>query len=224
MLVKNHLHGIIHSDNATKPSLEKVTEVDIYEYPFLQPLETFSFDHNGARFKNEKMGVIVEIPKGTIEDGLTVNIKVGIALHGPFSYPTNMHPISPILFLCPQEEVRLLQPIKIILPHIMQDDSGVILLKAHHSDTDYNGEKTVHHFKPLESRAKVMSLFKHKKGNYCLFSLDHFCFTCIGKEDKQTVSNFGYSLTCVKPKVCKDCSDVYIYVSFNMPPCKEVSS
>ena len=224
MLVKNHLHGIIHSDNATKPSLEKVTEVDIYEYPFLQPLETFSFDHDGARFKNEKMGVIVEIPKGAIEDGLTVNIKVGIALHGPFSYPTNMHPISPILFLCPQEEVQLLQPIKIILPHIMQDDSGVILLKAHHSDTDYNGEKTVHHFKPLESRAKVMSLFKHKKGNYCLFSLDHFCFTCIGKEDKKTVSNFGYSLTCVKPKVCKDCSDVYIYVSFNMPPCKEVSS
>ena len=188
--------------------------------PFLQPLETLSFDHNGARYRNESMGVMIEIPKGAIEEGLTVDIKVGIALHGPFSYPTKMHPISPILFLCPQKEVQLLHPIKIVLPHIMQDDPEVILLKSHHSD--YNGKKSVHHFKPLECKTKV-SLFKHKKVNYCHFSLDHFCFVCIGEIDEQTARNIGYSLTCVKPKVCKNSPDeIYIYVSFNMPPCKQV--
>ena len=190
--------------------------------PFLQPLETLSFDHNGARYRNEKMGVMIEIPKGTIEEGLTVNIKVGIALHGPFNYPTSMHPVSPILFLCPQEEVQLLQPIKIVLPHIIEDDSGVILLKSHHSD--YNREKNEYQFQLMEPKAKVLSLFKHKKVNYCLFTLEHFCCFCIGKEKyEQIARNVGYSLTCVNPIACKNSPNKnYIYVSFNMPPCKEV--
>ena len=194
--------------------------------PFSQ-LEGFSVDHNGKRYRIETMGVMIEIPKGAIEEGLTVNIKVGIAMHGPFSYPTDMHPISPILFLCPQEKVQLLQPIKIVLPHFidysMQDDPGMILLKAYH---DYHKDGK-YHFKPLNSKtnkSNAISLFKEKRYNYCRLSLDHFCFICVGKEvDEQTARKFKYSLTCVKPIECKNCADIYIYLSFDMPNCKEVS-
>ena len=168
------------------------------------------------------MGVMIEIPKGAIEGRLTVSIKLGIAMHGPFSYPTDVHPISPILFLCPQEEVRLLQPIKIVLPHFMdysmQDDPGVIVLKAYHdyhTDGQYN-------FKPLNSKTKGLSLFKHERYSYCLLSLDHFCFTCIANHvDEQSARKFNYSLTCVKSHW--NCEDIYIYVSFNMPNCRQVS-
>ena len=183
---------------------------------FLQPLEVLSFDHMGAKYRNEGMGVMIEIPEGAVEEGMVVTIKVGIALHGPFNYPTNVHPISPVLLLCPEKEIHLLKPIKIVLPHIMDSlqEDEVMLLKAHH----FNGCS----FTPIKSES--MMLFKQKRFNYCLFSINHFCYMCIGRDrSKSEAEKFGYDLTCVVPKVCKKSDKIFIYLSFNMEPCIKVS-
>ena len=183
---------------------------------FLQPLEVLSFNHMGAKYRNEGMGVMIEIPEGAVEEGMVFTVKVGIALHGPFNYPINVHPISPVLLLCPEEEIHLLKPIKIVLPHIMDSlqEDEVTLLKAHH----FKGCS----FTPIKSESMVF--FERKRFNYCLFSINHFCYVCIGKDrSKSEADEFGYKLTCVMPKICKGHDKIFIYLSFNMKPCIKVS-
>ena len=122
----------------------------------LHSIDTLSFTKAGMRYRNEPMGVTIDVPEGAIKEGF-LDIKVGLALYGPFSYPDGLRPVSVVLLMCPQQEVTLLKPIRVILPHIIdcaQDNidcgnCGLTPLKACHDN--YDDLKKMNRFEPFSN-------------------------------------------------------------------------
>ena len=48
--------------------------------------------------------ITLRIPEGAVAIGKFSHLEMGAAMYGPFTFPENTQPISPILWLCPLEE------------------------------------------------------------------------------------------------------------------------
>ena len=90
-------------------------------------------------------------------------MEVAVALYGPFQFSNGKQPISPILWLCPQEDVTLLKPMTIVLPHTMIDLSpddaqkfGVSFAKADHYSATLCDGKPKYVFKTYKQESGVI--------------------------------------------------------------------
>ena len=190
-------------------------------------IDTLSFTKAGIRYQNESMGVSINVPEGAIKEGF-LDIKVGLALYGPFSYPDGLRPVSVVLLMCPQQEVTLLKPIQVILPLIIdcaQDsidssNCGLTPLKACHDN--YDDVKKINRFKAFD--VEDLKVFKHKNFNYSSFLIDHFCYLCLAAGTARPL-NLSYCLSCIKPLMfpLNRSSFIHFSVSFCMKTCLEVS-
>ncbi len=105
--------------------------------------------------------------------------------------------------MCPQQEVTLLKPIRVILPHILdcaQDsidcsNCGLTPLKACHDN--YDDVKKMNRFEAFN--VEDLKVFKHKSFNYSSFLIDHFCYVCLAAGTRPL--NFLYCLSRINPKV-----------------------
>ncbi len=189
----------------------------------LHSIDTLSFTKAGMRYRNEPMGVTIDVPEGAIKEGF-LDIKVGLALYGPFSYPDGLRPVSVVLLMCPQQEVTLLKPIRVILPHIIdcaQDNIDCCLtpLKACHDN--YDDVKKMNRFEAFD--VEDLKVFKHQSFNYSSFHIDHFCYVCLAAGIRP--SNISYCLSRINPHVfpLNRVSTMCFCVSFCMKACLEVS-
>ena len=81
-----------------------------------------------------------------------MDIEVGVMLTGPFVFPQNIRPISPIIWICIRNEATLCKPVEIILPHILKLDTadsnklGLRFMKANHRAPRVfaDGSKKIH--------------------------------------------------------------------------------
>ncbi len=133
---------------------------------YIHSIDMLSFTEAGMRYRNEPMGVTIDVPEGAIKEGF-LDIKVGLALYGPFSYPDGLRPVSVVLLMCPQQEVTLLKPIRVILPHIIdcaQDNinCGLTPLKACHDN--YDDVKKTNKFEVFD--VENLKVSKHKSFSY----------------------------------------------------------
>ncbi len=188
-------------------------------------IDTLSFTKAGMRYRNEPMGVTIDVPEGAIKEGF-LDIKVGLALYGPFSYPDGLRPVSVVLLMCPQQEVTLLKPIRVILPHIIdcaQDSDysncGLTPLKACHDN--YDDVKKMNRFEAFD--VEDLKVFKHKSFNYSSFHIDHFCYVCLAAGTRPL--NISYCLSRINPQVfpLNRVSTMCFCVCFCMKACLEVS-
>lgn len=76
-----------------------------------EELEYHSREHNFS----------IKIPKGAVKKPATVEIQVGLAIHGPFVFPENSRNASPILWLCSIPDTKFRKPIHITLPHCIAE-------------------------------------------------------------------------------------------------------
>ena len=76
-----------------------------------EELEYHSKEHNFS----------VRIPKGALKKRGTVEIQVGLAIHGPFTFAENSCNVSPILWLCAIPDTKFKKPIQVTLPHCIAD-------------------------------------------------------------------------------------------------------
>ena len=75
---------------------------------------------NGREYTNVDHDITLRIPKGAVAEGEKVHFEVGVAMYGPFIFPENTQPISPILWLCLSEgNAELKKPFQIVLPHYL---------------------------------------------------------------------------------------------------------
>ena len=86
--------------------------------------------------------ITLRIPEGAVAEGEKIHFEVGVAMYGPFVFPENTQPISPILWLCVVEgDAQLRKPFQIVLPHYLTGLSKekieyhqVRFAKANHND------------------------------------------------------------------------------------------
>ena len=77
-------------------------------------------DCAGREYTNVDHDITLRIPEGAVAEGEKVHFEVGVAMYGPFIFPENSQPISPILWLCLlEEDVELKKPFQVILPHYL---------------------------------------------------------------------------------------------------------
>ena len=202
---------------------------NIASVPFLTQVKVLTCDSSGCEYYNYDHDITLRIPGDAIPPGMVIHLEVAVALYGPFQFPDGSCPISPILWLCIQENVDLRKPIDIILPHLLTDakNIGIRFAKADHKQyaTDEFG-RNQYIFEPLETA------FKERNQNYGILSTQHCCLLCITSNDPQISPDFalkaGYYLWCIeKPSshslTSRARDTLHFCATFCLPTCREVS-
>ena len=198
--------------------------------PFIGEVEVITCDSRGCEYWNPDHDITVQIPPGTIPPGISVQIEVAVTLYGPFQFPNSSFPISPILWLCSQREIAFKKPIKIILPHIVNNSQmnfGIKFAKADHKwySIDKSGTKC-YVFEPVDT---AFANVKEESRNYGLLSISHCCFFCITADSSfrsDVALGAGYCFWCIeKPLSPPQTRDkVLLCTTFFLNTCSTVSS
>ena len=87
MLISVYLSlGMTHHNLRIRINLKQIQEIWSHlSHHYIPSMRTKA----GMRYRNEPMGVTIDVPEGAIEEGL-LDIKVGFVLYGPFSYPDSL--------------------------------------------------------------------------------------------------------------------------------------
>ena len=158
---------------------------NITSVPFQDHVTVIEFDSSGGEYNNNEHDISLSVPEGAVPRGEIVHIEVAVALYGPFQFSDGKRPISPVLWLCPQENFELLKPISITLSHMLvnltQEDItnfGIVLAKANHQEyiTTLSEGKRKYVFIPYSVAMELKSI--QQKG-YIEVKVDHFCFICL---------------------------------------------
>lgn len=144
--------------------------------------------------------VSVTIPPGAIPTKTTARVELGVALYGPFVFPDDYQPVSPIIWLCTRG-VQLLLPITITLPHVITDVDKVALsfAKADHHKCTYDvvTGQDVYNFKQLlDYESKKFTNPSMEDCGYGVLRVNHCCLYCsIAKISPVLARSKGYCLT-----------------------------
>ena len=214
----HHSFMDIHGHSESTPMVQFVDQIDVLKC-----------DSSGMEFTNTDHDITLRVPEGAIPDGVTVHIKAGVALHGPFQFPPGTRPISPIVWFCMQENIPFEKPVEVLLPHFLRHWKNLQLgfLKADHSTyTTDDGEKR-YMFQHLNDPMEFC--FENGRG-FGVLSTKHFCSLCIHVSNitrDQLISKAQYCLTEVIPDPWPSMPiDVPLHfcVTFFLKTCFEVSN
>lgn len=122
-------------------------------------------------------------------------------MYGPFDFPQNTQPISPIIWLgLLEKDAKLMKPLKITLPHCLAEQTlkkihhhQVCVVKASHADhTDIDSEI---HYNFTHYNFTRCEFAPHS----CTFETDQCGLYCINKVRSldSTSSDLKYCLACV---------------------------
>ena len=171
-------------------------------------------------YHSKRHGIKLVFPSGAVTKG-TVGVEIGILLSGPFTLPTNVKPVSPILWLCVEENRshKFSKPISITLPHFIdcitpEDQNKFAFLKASH-----------------ESVSDSSFTFKEVTADHCKFQpgsgmlkTKHCCLICIAyKEPQDMIDKSNYCLISVVPRdIVQPKFTMYYCLTFNLKTYIEV--
>ena len=79
------------------------------------------YDGEELEYQSQRHNFSIRIPKGALKKKGTVEIQIGLAIHGPFTFPEQCCNVSPILWLCSIPDTKFRKPIQITLPHCVTD-------------------------------------------------------------------------------------------------------
>lgn len=197
---------------------------------FIDPVEVFVCDHHGCQYALSDHGIVLNIPKGSIPENHVLHFEIAVALYGPFSFPRGKRPVSPILWLCPQESIEFSVPIQVTLPHFLscQDqelssDLEIKVFKADHNE--YSVSNTYgnisFNFNELKS---VQPLFNRKEcQGLCTFETTHCCFLCIAANQCPDLARkAGFCFSRFDYVSLSSTYVVNFCVSFFLPSCLKV--
>ena len=183
---------------------------------------------NGVEYNCEEYDVGVNVPPGVIPSGCTSKLEVGIAPYGPFEFPPNVMPISPIVWVCMQTKEPLPKPIAIKLPHCITDLTNddpfkheITFLKAHHLNhrVTRDGSK-VFHFQEADGWVTFPD------ATCGVLHTSQFCFKClVANVSPENVTRLGYCLIYAIPNPWPRCPVVNINIGITnfLQACIDVS-
>ena len=137
--------------------------------------------HYGLEHTITGHNITLRIPEGAVGKEAKLSLEVGVLMFGPFVFPENTQPISPILWFCPAEiDYQLKKPFTITLPHCLSVQAvekmdaacNIQFSKAKH-DQD---QATRYNFQVVDSRPLFAS---GGCRNFAVLQIQHFCFYCL---------------------------------------------
>ena len=212
---------------------------------FIDPLVTIKCNSEGGEYKSENHDFKIRIPKGAIKKKTTIEVQIGITLHGPFHFPDAMKPVSPVLWLSTNPDTKFRKPVEITLPHYI-DTSSTAVATPPSVQTNASKQKRTHglHFlRATCSPASPTNRHSHPHKTFRFQSTDgehwfwvnenhgtlhtkHLCFLCIAANvNKEFASRAGYCLIPVIPKPIVDTSwRIHYCVTYLLKTCIQVGT
>lgn len=153
---------------------------------FIDSIVSIPCDSTGGEYLSEEHDFKIVIPKGAIKKQTTVELQVGVAMHGPFQFPLTKKAVSPIIWLGGCPEAKLKKPIEVTMPHFI-DMSCVDLQKKDKSNKKLVFLKASEKRKETGSRAKYSfkeatnsQEFHAANESNCTILTKQLGFFCIG--------------------------------------------
>ena len=178
--------------------------------------------HDGRWYYDEHNDFGLEIPAGTIPEGESITIDIGVALYGPFQYPEGLRPVSPVFWVCvcDQKDFHFLKPVKVTIPHCLNleshDDIESLGLTFLRGDHEMNPQQ-MYQFQPAEGDVLIEHLKKHS-----VIQTTHFCSLCIScKDTMKLIEKAHFCLYSVIPRVISSGkpSFAYFFITFLLKTC-----
>ena len=144
---------------------------------------TLECDNAGLDHTIHGHNITIRIPEGAVPPGDKLLMKVGVTLFGPFTFPENFWPISPLLQLCPSEidHYEFKKPLTVILPHFLSEKTiekltpgEVCFTKANHNYSEENGYK----FELIDTKPMFATSGSR---NFGVLQIQHCCYLCLQK-------------------------------------------
>ena len=180
---------------------------------------TIEVNENGCTHTDDRHGFSITFPPGCLEPNLRITLTIGVMMYGPFQFPDDVTPVSPLLWVFGDtEDVRLLKNATIVLPHCLdideKDKRGVEILFMKASPNHFSN-KGMYMF---ESMGKTTILDGHKAS---LFTR-HLCSICLAAEVSDSVKEqIQYCITFFRNKVN---SWLVFAVTYQLEVCIQVNS
>ena len=186
--------------------------------------------YDGMEHTIKEHDITLRIPEGAVTKGEKCHIEIGVAMYGPFVFPDNTRPISPILWICFLKDgsIALKQEFQIILPHFLIGLSKerlcyhqVGFAKANHKQKHIYTSKTnriVYGFKTCESQ----TLFASSGGkSYGVLLSNHCCFYCLeAQQSPELARDAGYCLARIESRLSLE---IFFITSFFLKSCVQVT-
>ena len=204
-------------------SAEKTANV-----PFLDH-EMLECDCNGQEYTNVDHDITLRILEGAVAEGEKVHLEVGVAMYGPYIFPENTQPISPILWLCLlEEDAELKKPFQVILPHYLTGLNRerikyhqVGFIKANHSFVDTHDQKR-YKFQQCDTKPLLASSGYR---NYGVLISKHCCFYCLAADKKPELAlDAGYCLVRIESCISPIRNEFYFAGIYFLQTCQRVSN
>ena len=192
--------------------------------PFLHH-QVVECDCNGQSYTLDGHDITLNVPEGAVDKGQLLHFEIGVSLYGPFSFPENTQPISPIVWVCLLEEhVKLKEPFQLIIPHIISKEKlnnyEINFSKANH---DYfisrNGNK-LYRFYDYDFDPLFVSI-GHR--SYGILVTNHFCFYCLKANTSAKLAvDAGYSLARIENILTPQRNEVIFCATYFLETCIKV--
>ena len=183
--------------------------------------QRFKCDCSSQKYTLDGHDITLIIPEGAVADGEKVELDIGVAMYGPFIFPENTQPVSPILWLYPQKaNVKLKKPLQVIIPHCLagltEDDlhqHHVCFMKSDYKDSDAVGQ---YHFSQYSNDKSFLF------DNYGALETLHFGLFGLAKLGNTNRLKMNYSLARVYLPASPPMYSFHFYALYNLPTHKRV--
>ena len=186
-------------------------------------ISTFNITSEKANHFDEANDFGLDIQKGAIADGVNLTIDIGVALFGPFQFPTGLRPVSPVLWVHRErKDIQLSKPVTLTIPHFLGlandediESLGLTFLK---SDNKKNA-KGQYELHPINDESIE---FKPKRGFGALKTTHFSCFVCIASKDNATcLRKARFCITRIFPKcaIVNAKQDAFFFISLYLKTC-----
>ena len=183
-------------------------------------------DCSGLEYTIPDHGITLRIPEGAVSEGELVHFELDVTMYGPFKFPENTRPISPIIWLCLLEEnYELKKPYYVILPHFLtqltkrrSEYYQVQFAKAQHNDCNAGDKHMSYNFHPCETQPHFIPSRGHK--NFAALMSKHCCFYCLLAQDSHELTmDIEYCLVTIESS---QKSEVHFVAAYLLGTCLTV--
>ena len=187
-------------------------------------------DFNGREYTNVDHDITLRIPEGAVAEGEKVHFEVGVATYGPFIFPENTQPISPILWLCLLEDVELKELFQIILPHYLTRQSKenieyhqVGFAKADHSNYTLVDNQLTYSFQHCITESQILHASSGYR-SYGILKSKHCCFYCLlANKSHKLALEAGYCLVRIESFLSPLRNEIYFSAIYFLDTCLKVT-
>ena len=170
---------------------------------FCGAIETTTFTHDGGQYTSEVHGTRISVPRGAVKKHTMLNLQIGVALQGPFSFPDTKRPVSPIVWLGVNPKIKLKKPIEITVPHFVKTASQstseklTFLKAASKSTSGRKKHEEKYHFSEVAENDQRFN--RDSQGTVHVLSKD-FHFFCVAKNMSNSTLTANYCLLPAIPR------------------------